>query len=159
MSSVNPNVRLQQTANRLLAEHPDPPRPVSLLVVLGIYAPVVAGLASVLIALLIAFIAIRPETGASSIVPFAALLVAGGALYASGLMGAVWGPLQKGFGATGEVTAVGSSTVKVNVTIDGRVVEMSYLARIAFRKPGDRLSLLVDKEKSKIMLVLGTAPT
>ena len=36
---------------------------------------------------------------------------------------------------------------------------MSYFSRIALRKPGDRLSLLVDKEKSKILLVLGTAPT
>jgi len=157
MNSLNPNARLRQEADRLLAEHPDPPRPVSLLDVLAIYAPILVGLAIVLVVLVIALIASKPEKGASAIVPFAAIFVAGAALYASGLISAVLSPLRKGIGATGEVTAVSGSTVKVKVAFDGRDAEMSYLARRASFKPGDRLSLLVDKEKSKILLVLGPA--
>lgn len=131
----------------------------SLVDVLGIYAPVLAGLAIALAALLIALVASRPEKGLSAIVPFAAILVAGGALYASGLIGAVWGPLRIGCSASGVVTGVGGRLVTVNVTTDGRDLEMTYMARVANRKPGDRLSLLVDKEKSKILLVLGPAST
>jgi hypothetical protein len=160
MDRFLPNFRLLQLARRLQEEHPDPPRQVSLLEVVGIYAPMLAYTGFILVVLIVLLlVSTRSHIGATIFVPFG-LMAVSGTFIAGILVTVAKGALEKGVLTTGEVVSGSGMTARMRTTVRGRELEATWNVRGARSlRVGDRFNILVDPQKESVLMSLGRATT
>jgi hypothetical protein len=147
---------LLQVARRLTALQPEPPRAVSLADVLGAYAPVLVFIGAD--SALVMVIALLARLPAGALAGLVAVLLVGGLLLMGGIVFAVSQALENGMYATGQVISASGMTAVIRVQVRGKDADISLTSRFAGSyQPGARLELLVDPEKRKVLLVLGSA--
>jgi hypothetical protein len=155
MTRFLPSFRLIQVARRLQAEHPDPPRRVSLLEVLDVYTPLLASIFIVLVAILL--VPGKPRSVAATLV-LLGVMALGGLLLAGGLVTGAKGALEKGVLTTGEVVSARSGVARMRTTVIGRDLEVTFTSlRAGSLRTGDRFNVLVDPQKETVLMVIGRA--
>ena|ERR1051325_1358986 len=157
MNRFLPSFRLMQVARRLQAEHLDPPRRVSLLDVLEVYAPLLASIFIVLIAILL--VPGKPRSMAATLL-LLGVMALGGLLLAWGLVTGAKGALEKGVLTTGEVVSAQGRIALMRTTVSGQDLEATFTApRAGSLRPGDRYNVLVDPRKGTVLMAIGRAET
>jgi hypothetical protein len=157
MNRFLPSFRLMQVARRLQAERPDPPRPVSLLEVVEVYAPLLASIFIVLIAILL--VPGKPRSMAATLL-LLGVMALGGLLLTWGLVTGAKGALEKGILTTGEVVSAEGRTALMRTTVSGRDLEATFNSpRAGSLRAGDRFNVLVDPRKQTVLMAIGRAET
>jgi hypothetical protein len=125
---------------------------------LMVYAPLMAWIVFDLVLLLVIGLVFTRSSGLSFLLAAVGVLTVGGVVMMAVVVGSVRRAMRNGVLATAEVLSGSGMTARVRVRIDGRDVEASFSSRNSYRT-GDRLNVMFDPDKKKVMLLVGRATT
>lgn len=139
---------------RLLADQPQPPRPVGFREVWSVYAPLAIYQLTGLIAVIAVVEVVSPPRARAVLAIGFGGLLALAALFWVAVLTWVRAALREGVATTAQVIGVRSFPARVRLVVNGK--EMRMIAREAPRlRPGDLVLLLVNRNRSRILISLG----
>jgi len=154
----DPFDRLSETAARILADKPTPPRAVSVVALFRAFASPVLAIAAVPLLALLLFVGPAARLSVLVLLALAALW----AVFLSFLMAIrIHGSLVQGVMAQGEVLTVeasprGGSRGRLRVESLGRHFEADYAWRRPGRlRPGDRIQAVIAPDQDRVLWCLG----